>query len=98
MTYSLLHHQLLVHLHNEIFLPCMFSSGQDKLGPNGVLLVPVLPLVAPYHGELLCSFNDINLCGIFNATEMPSTAVPLGLTKDGIPLGLQVRNVLFILI
>ncbi|XP_045103895.1 fatty-acid amide hydrolase 2-B-like isoform X3 [Portunus trituberculatus] len=62
----------------------------DKLGHNGVLVVPVLPLVAPFHGELLCSWNDINLNGIFNATEMPSTAVPLGLTKDGFPLGLQV--------
>lgn len=62
----------------------------DTLGHNGVLLLPTLPLVAPYHGELLTSLNDLNLVAIFNATEMPSTAVPLGLGKDGLPLGLQV--------
>ncbi|XP_063866172.1 fatty-acid amide hydrolase 2-A-like isoform X2 [Scylla paramamosain] len=66
------------------------TSFLDKLGQNGVLVVPVLPLVAPFHGELLYFWKDVNLALIFNVTEMPSTSVPLGLTKDGLPLGLQV--------
>ncbi|KAG0709125.1 Fatty-acid amide hydrolase 2 [Chionoecetes opilio] len=63
----------------------------ETLGQNGVLLVPTMPQVAPLHGELLSSVKHLGINAIFSAPEMPSTAVPLGLSKDGLPLGLLAR-------
>ena len=71
----------------------VLSLKQDTLGQNGVLLTPTMPNMAPFHGELMCDWKDMSLTGIFSGTEMPSTAVPLGLSKDGLPLGLQVSTV-----
>lgn len=75
---------------DHINLKKIQSDFLDKLGQNGVLVVPVFPRVAPYHGEMIWFWKDGGYLIIFNAMEMPSTAVPLGLTKDGLPIGLQV--------
>lgn len=63
----------------------------DILGKDSVLLVPVHSMTACYHKEpLFYSMKGAEYCYIFNATEMPGTTVPLGLSKDGLPLALQV--------
>ena len=44
--------------------------------------------VAPRHGPTApLSFRFF---GILNALELPATQVPLGLSADGLPLGVQV--------
>lgn len=63
---------------------------QDILGSDGVLLLPIYTMQPPYHNELNLFLSDVSFLHIFNATEMPATAVPLGLSKDGLPLALQV--------
>ncbi|KAK8398344.1 hypothetical protein O3P69_003909 [Scylla paramamosain] len=64
----------------------------EILGQNGVLLMPVMPEVAPFHGEPQCFWKDMNFTAIASATELPSTSVPLGLSKEGLPLGLQIMT------
>lgn len=63
---------------------------QDALGDDGVLIHPPYPEVAPRHyGALLPPFNFVH-CAIFNVMEVPSTSVPMGLDRAGLPLGVQV--------
>lgn len=64
------------------------------LGPDGVMLYPAYSTVAPRHDEpardaLRLRF-PAGYCGIMNVLELPSTAVPLGLNREGLPLGVQV--------
>ncbi|XP_053610255.1 fatty-acid amide hydrolase 2-A-like [Plodia interpunctella] len=60
------------------------------LGENGVFLYPTHPTPAPYHNEpLLRAFNFSYTC-VINCLGMPATAVPLGLNREGLPIGIQV--------
>lgn len=66
---------------------------QDLLGPNGVLLYPPHPLPAPRHVQpLLKPFRWV-YTAIFNVLKLPVTAVPMGLSREGLPLGVQVASV-----
>ncbi|XP_013190328.1 fatty-acid amide hydrolase 2 [Amyelois transitella] len=60
------------------------------LGADGVLLFPSVSHVAPYHYSLLLRPYQASHWSVFNALQLPSAQVPLGLNKDGIPLGIQV--------
>lgn len=60
------------------------------LGEDGVLLYPSHPCPAPYHNQPLCMPLNFAYTGIFNALGLPVTQVPLGLGKEGLPLGMQV--------
>ncbi|XP_075980777.1 fatty-acid amide hydrolase 2-like isoform X2 [Anticarsia gemmatalis] len=62
----------------------------NLLGDDGVLLFPSAPAPAPYHySPLLRPFN-FAYWGIFNVLKFPAAQVPIGLTSDGLPLGIQV--------
>ncbi len=61
-----------------------------RIGPRGVLLFPPYPEPAPpHHRPLIPPFQWL-YTAVFNALEMPATAVPMGLGSEGLPLGLQV--------
>lgn len=64
------------------------------LGPGGVMLYPAYSTVAPRHDapvrDALRLRFPAGYCGIVNVMELPSTAVPLGLGAEGLPLGVQV--------
>lgn len=62
----------------------------DALGEHGVMLYPSYTRTAPRHGAPLLTPFDWVYTGIINVLELPSTAVPLGLDADGLPLGIQV--------
>ncbi len=62
----------------------------DLIGPNGVLLYPPHPLPAPKHMRPLLSPFRWVYTAVFNVLKLPVTAVPMGLDRDGIPLGVQV--------
>jgi fatty acid amide hydrolase 2 len=65
----------------------------DLLGPNGVMLYPPHPVTAPrHHRPLLSPFRWV-YTAIFNVLKLPVTAVPLGLSREGLPLGVQVAAV-----
>ncbi|XP_076828814.1 fatty-acid amide hydrolase 2-B [Brachyhypopomus gauderio] len=62
----------------------------ELLGTDGVLLYPSHPLLAPRHHHLL--FTPFNFCytAIFNILGLPVSQCPLGLSEEGLPLGVQV--------
>jgi fatty acid amide hydrolase 2 len=60
------------------------------LGDRGVLLYPSHTRVAPKHMTSLLWPVQWGYTAVFNALELPVTQCPLGLTDDGLPLGVQV--------
>lgn len=62
----------------------------ERLGSNGIMLFPSYPMVAPKHMHPQLRIIDWAYTAIFNVLEVPVTQVPLGLNKDGLPLGVQV--------
>lgn len=57
---------------------------------DGVLLHPAHPRTAPRHGRTLGQPWLLTPAAVFNLAGVPVTEVPLGLTADGLPLGVQV--------
>ncbi|MDG0815910.1 amidase [Bdellovibrio svalbardensis] len=68
----------------------MHDDLSKILGPNGILILPPHPRVAPKHREPLWSPFDFIFTGIFTTLGMPATSIPMGLNEEGIPLGVQV--------
>ena len=68
----------------------LLEELQNVLGDDGVLIYPSHPKLAPFHHAPL--FNPTNFAhtAIFNSLNLPATQVPLGLSCQGIPLGIQV--------
>ena len=66
------------------------AQMMDLVGENGVLLYPSYPTTAPRHGHPILRPLRWVYFGILNVLAMPSTQVPLGLGRGGLPLGLQV--------
>ncbi|XP_014294804.1 fatty-acid amide hydrolase 2 [Halyomorpha halys] len=62
----------------------------ELLGDNGVLLFPSCPTEAPYHYASFFRPYNFAYWAIFNVLKLPVTQVPLGLTKNGLPVGLQI--------
>lgn len=71
-------------------LQALHQEIENLLGPGGILLMPTHPRVAFKHGQGLLHPFDWAYTGIINALNLPATAVPMGLNKEGLPLGLQV--------
>ncbi|KAL0129366.1 hypothetical protein PUN28_004218 [Cardiocondyla obscurior] len=66
------------------------SATKEKLGDNGVLFYPSAPFPPIYHySAFLRPFNFGYWC-LFNALRFPTCQVPLGLDKQGLPVGIQV--------
>lgn len=62
----------------------------QKLGPNGVLILPPHSRVAPHHRAPYLTPFDFIYTGIFTVLETPATSVPMGLNEDKLPLGVQI--------
>ncbi|CAG5122895.1 unnamed protein product [Candidula unifasciata] len=60
------------------------------LGDDSVLLYPSHPKIAPYHNHPIFTPFNFAYTGLFNALGFPVTQCPLGLSKEGLPLGVQV--------
>lgn len=68
----------------------LLQEFKTLLGDNGVFIYPTHPTVAPYHNEPLIRALNFSYTGIINVLGLPATAVPLGLGREGLPIGLQV--------
>ncbi|MGH0126338.1 UNVERIFIED_CONTAM: hypothetical protein FKN15_031561 [Acipenser sinensis] len=65
------------------------------LGSDGVFLYPSHPKIAPkHHHPIFTPFNFI-YTGIFNILGLPVTQCPLGLSTEGLPLGIQLVSNLY---
>lgn len=62
----------------------------EKLGPEGLLLLPPHPRVAPKHRAPLWSPFDFIYAGFFTVTGHPATVAPMGLNSEGLPLSIQI--------
>lgn len=63
---------------------------KDLLGEDGVFLYPTHPTPAPYHNEPLYKPFNFSYTGIINVLGFPATHIPMGLSKEGLPIGIQV--------
>ncbi|XP_013776340.2 fatty-acid amide hydrolase 2-like [Limulus polyphemus] len=68
-------------------LQCEF---QELLGDEGIFLYPPHPEPALFHHQTIFKTYSIGYTAIFNVLGLPVTQCPLGLSKDGLPLGIQV--------
>jgi fatty acid amide hydrolase 2 len=57
---------------------------------GGIMLHPSHPRVAPKHGRTIGRPWVLTPTAVFNLLGLPVTQVPMGLNRDGIPLGVQV--------
>nr|XP_056715556.1 fatty-acid amide hydrolase 2 [Euleptes europaea] len=62
----------------------------DLLKDDGIFLYPSHPIVAPRHHEPLGMPFNFAYTAIFNILGLPVTQCPLGLSREGLPLGIQV--------
>ncbi|XP_070156051.1 fatty-acid amide hydrolase 2 [Polyergus mexicanus] len=63
---------------------------KDILGEDGVFLYPTHPTAAPMHHEPLFKPFNFSYTAVINVLGLPATACPLGLNKQGLPIGIQV--------
>lgn len=62
----------------------------QRLGSDGVMLFPSHGKVAPPHARPLLPPFSWTYTSILNVMELPVTQVPLGLNRQGLPVGIQV--------
>jgi fatty acid amide hydrolase 2 len=62
----------------------------QSLGHGSVLLWPVFPTTAPKHGFAWKPNKGPNYTMVFNSLGFPAIAVPVGISKEGLPLSVQV--------
>jgi len=66
------------------------ASILESMGTDSVLLWPVFPSVAPRHGFAWNPFKSPNYTAVFNGLGFPAVAIPVGISKNGLPLSVQV--------
>lgn len=62
----------------------------DLVGDDGVLLVPTHPEPAPKHYTTLLKIFNISYTSVTTVLLGPITQCPLGMSKEGLPYGVQV--------
>ncbi|XP_057337021.1 fatty-acid amide hydrolase 2-A-like isoform X1 [Microplitis mediator] len=63
---------------------------QEILGDNGVIICPTFIDGSHYPYEIYPRVCDVTYMMIFNAIGLPVTQCPMGLNKNGLPIGFQV--------
>lgn len=61
----------------------------NLLGDDGLLIFPVFPHVATFHGQ--GHFKPVNIAYVqlFNILGLPAIACPVGMNSAGLPVGVQ---------
>lgn len=63
---------------------------EAMLKEDGVFLYPTHPRPAPYHHQPIAMPFNFAYTAIFNVLGFPVTQCPLGLSGDGLPVGIQI--------
>lgn len=66
------------------------DSLAQRLGEDGLLLMPVHPRAAPPHYAPYLRPFDFAYTAVLNVARVPATTVPVGLNAKGLPLAVQV--------
>lgn len=62
----------------------------ELVGDNGILLVPTHPEPAPKHHTTFLKVFNVSYTSVTTVLQAPITQVPLGMSKEGLPYGVQV--------
>lgn len=73
----------------------LYQEFRDMLGEDGIFLYPTHPTAAPLHHEPLIKPFNFTYTAIINVLGLPATACPLGLNKQGLPIGIQIIGGLY---
>lgn len=73
----------------------LYQEFKEILGENGVFLYPTHPTAAPMHHEPLVKPFNFSYTAIINVLGLPATACPVGLNKQGLPIGIQIIGGLY---
>ncbi|KAL7034055.1 hypothetical protein ACKWTF_007831 [Chironomus riparius] len=68
----------------------IIEEFREMLKDDGVFLYPTHPCVAPYHNEPMLRTLNFSYTALINLLGMPSCNIPLGLGREGVPVGIQV--------
>ncbi|CAG2102359.1 unnamed protein product [Medioppia subpectinata] len=60
------------------------------LGKDGILIFPAHPEEAVKHNSTLLKVWNVSYTQLFNTLNVAITSVPLGLSRSGLPIGLQI--------
>ncbi len=60
------------------------------MGPDGVILCPAYPTVAPKHHAAMARPLGFAWTAVFNVLHFPVTVVPIGFDARGLPLSVQI--------
>ncbi|XP_076687200.1 fatty-acid amide hydrolase 2-B-like isoform X1 [Andrena cerasifolii] len=63
---------------------------EDVLGDNGVLIYPTFVSTAHYSHESFPKVANFSYMMIYNVLGLPVTQCPMGLSRRGLPIGLQI--------
>ncbi|KAL1506070.1 hypothetical protein ABEB36_005501 [Hypothenemus hampei] len=74
----------------EEYINKIRKEYEDILGDDGVLVVPSFPIEAPKHGDVLRTAIYAGYLSVFNVLGFPVTNCPVGVTRDGLPIGVQI--------
>lgn len=62
----------------------------ELLGDDGILMVPTHPEPAPAHHTTFLKVFNVAYTSVTTVLQAPITQVPLGLSKEGLPFGVQI--------
>jgi len=68
----------------------MREALEEALGPEGVLILPPHPKIAPRHLTSLLRPLDLSVTALFNVLENPATVVRTGFARERLPVGVQI--------
>lgn len=71
------------------------NAFEKILGTNGIFIYPTGPDYALYHGQALCKPFNVSYTAIFNLLGYPVSQCPVTMSKDGLPIGLQIVSGLY---
>lgn len=61
----------------------------ELVGQDGVMMMPTHPQPAPYHQTTILKLFNVSYTALANTLRSPITQCPLGMTKEGLPTGVQ---------
>lgn len=76
--------------HYKVFGDNLKEIVKEMLGDNGIFILPVHPTPAPYHNQTILRPMNFMYTAIINSLGLPATSVPMRLSSDGVPIGIQV--------
>lgn len=82
-----LNHDNFKNLKNEIKIELI---NLLSLNSNSVLILPTFTHPAPDHNTSYKYILNMGLLGIWNILGFPVTQIPIGMTKDNLPVGIQI--------